>query len=569
MAGIDVQRIAQLGADLGSSLDLHSETSSRAKRRGFPKLASLVNSTSFTLRKLRKLFEQEPKTFTEACIDDIYALAHTCNILYRGILVLLVENPKDIEGYGNVGLMTSSRVKDLLSSLAKKSFLATETMKWLEPRLIICQQELKRVKFELMLRFLIGSIAQHQLSVTAQSPGDWEGESSLRRAAETIARRRFAYHENFVEKRERWTKEIPVPSPKNSLDGDKESIATVSRDSPAGDKKEPKPEATDPAPKIAETPVISKKEYNPSCSETSSEASSSYATSKNWFQRLFSRTRRSECEWEDLEAYTLHIGYSDDRFAKLPLQDEDIRSALRKLTTKRFWTRRPGLMEQYTSFDPVIRQKMDRAILTVKQKSNCAVTLVGISTRGEDSRSEFRNGTHCGPGMEITLFFELGFVWTPINFINTASGRESALPYISCVTVEMMKKNLMIPRSRFPPGELQIFTTSNVVVTPETWDSIRHPGMTLKWVLLPYGLACPPPHIKDAIPKIDKMQDIYQEINNLLKLSRSWTPDEATMKKSGLGCFLETWTNAVDTRAEDRSDDEFSLSDYTDEDIDD
>jgi hypothetical protein len=86
--------------------------------------------------------------------------------------------------------------------------------------------------------------------------------------------------------------------------------------------------------------------------------------SQNWFQRLFSLNSRDEWCYEDIEAYTLHIRNGDKHVAKLPLEEREIVPTLRKLTKKRFWNKRPSLMEQYASLDRTVRQDVDEAIST-------------------------------------------------------------------------------------------------------------------------------------------------------------------------------------------------------------
>jgi hypothetical protein len=163
MAGLDIQGIAQLGPNLASSLDLHAEACYKARRNGLPKLVSLVHSTCSTLQKLHDLSQQGPKVFTGVCINDINALAATCDILYKGILILLVERSEYLERDNDIGHMTKERVEHLLCCLTKKTFSMAKTWEWLDPRLKICEQELTQVKFELMLRLLVVSIAQFQL----------------------------------------------------------------------------------------------------------------------------------------------------------------------------------------------------------------------------------------------------------------------------------------------------------------------------------------------------------------------------------------------------------------------
>jgi hypothetical protein len=163
MADLNISGIAQLGSNLSSSVDLQAETCRKARRNGFPKLVSLINSTSSTLQKVHELSQQSPDVFTQVCVNDINGLASTCRVLYEGILFLLVNRDENQEDGKEVGRMKQDQVESLLSSLMHKNFSGDKTWEWLDPRLEICQQELKQVKFELTLRFLLGSIAKFQL----------------------------------------------------------------------------------------------------------------------------------------------------------------------------------------------------------------------------------------------------------------------------------------------------------------------------------------------------------------------------------------------------------------------
>lgn len=163
MADLNILDIAQLGANLSSSLDLQAETCRKSRTKGIPKLLSLVNSTSSTLRKFHELSHQAPDAFTEVCINDINGLATKCRVLYEGILVLLVNRDEQHDENKEIGRMNNEQVESLLSSLTNKSFSNYKIWEWLDPRLKICQQELQQVKYELMMRVLLGSIAQFQL----------------------------------------------------------------------------------------------------------------------------------------------------------------------------------------------------------------------------------------------------------------------------------------------------------------------------------------------------------------------------------------------------------------------
>ncbi|KAM0304159.1 hypothetical protein ACHAPM_002231 [Fusarium culmorum] len=491
--------------------------------------------------------------------------------------------------------MNNQQVKSLLSSLTNKSFSSYKIWEWLDPRLKICQQELQQVKYELMMRFLLGSIAQFQLSTTTRSPGDWERERSMRLSAENMAKRRGAYHKKFKEKRERWTKkDIPSSSARTSIE-EKRSVTTDSSSITAAppsvpdkttiaheDKtedigKDVKPEVSNASDTINPTP--DDEEDN---ATKSSDTSSYLCTApKTLFQRLFSRKSCDEWCYEDIEAYTLHIRNGRQHVAKLPLEEKEIIPILRKLTTKHFWNKRTSVMEQYASFDQTVRQDIDKAISTAKRKSVREMTLIALSARKTVSSVGIDNRVSYTSEMSITIFFKLGESYAPIWIIDT-NNEKWAVPYTSCETVKMMR-DLIPTIGRFPimmppgisSGKYCIYTKDRITVTPETWDSIRRPGMILRLTTMGY---CPPPPWCvpfgrppvvgpppiPALPKRSTIGDIYQEMNDLLKLSDSRAPDEETLKPTGLGNLFRLWTNAVDPEAEDCSDSDWSYYSGTD-----
>ncbi|XEV07283.1 hypothetical protein FSHL1_012570 [Fusarium sambucinum] len=581
MADLDILCIAQLGTKLSGTLDLHAETCHQARTNDIPKLVSLINSTSATLQKAHELSQQAPDAFTDVCLSDINGLAATCRVLLEGILVLFVNREKHSEENNQVGNMTQEQVKTLLSSLSAKNYPGYKVWEWLGPRLKICHQELRQVKFELMLRFLLGSIAQFQLSTTTRSPGDWGSERSMRVSAENIAKRRVAYHKKYIEKRESWTKkDDSSSSPTDSIE-EKGSVVTDSSlrfvtiahsstqvrdvmDKGINDTKDVRPAVNN------ESPVPTKPSPQEKIDATSiSTDTNSYLDipSRNWFQRLFSRNSLDRWTYEDIEAYTIHFVNGKRDVTRLPLEGREIVSTLRKLTAKRFWNSRPGLMEQYASLDRTIRQDVDEGISAVKRKSSREMTLVAMSARKKDTLTGIEKGGCSTTELPITLFFMLGASYAPIYIVDT-NKEKWAVPYNSCDTVEMIRD--LIPTlgrfSLYKPlginnGSYTISAENNMTVTPEVWDSIRRPGMILRLNTLPFpppscggppvgGFMCPPP----TSLKREMLRGIYQEMNNLLKLSHCWMPDEETLKHAGLGNLLRLWTNAIDTEGQDSDD---------------
>ncbi|KAF0634882.1 hypothetical protein FPSE5266_02398 [Fusarium pseudograminearum] len=593
MADLNILDIAQLGARLSSSLDLQTETYHEARQNGIPNLLSLIYSTSSTLRKLHELSQQTPDAFTEVCKNDINGLANACRVLYEGILVLLVHRDEQHDENKEIGRLSNERVECLLSSLTNKTFSNYKTWQWLSLRLKVCQQELRTVKFELTLRFLLGSIAQFQSSTTTRSPGDWERERSIRVSAESIAKRRVAYHKKCKKNRERWTNEITFSSTTTPIGEEIDLTVALSPDENKTEDvgKDVNSKVSNVSDTIVPTPGDTEDDTT-----TSSDTTSYLGTpSKNWFQRLFSRTSCDEWWYEDIEAYTLHIRHGKQHVAKLPLEEKEIITTLRKLTTKHFWNRRPSLMEQYDSFDQTVRQDIDEAISIAKRKNNRDMTLIAMSARKTASSAGIDNKVPYTSELSFTLFFKLGETYEPIYVVDR-DDKKWTIPYTACETVQMLRDQLPAhgqPVLGRPPGQAYcnytICTENKTPVTSETWDSVRRPGMILRLdykgylppippLPMPAPMPVPPVMVTPPgfrppglprplsiyeMPHIPNMRDIYQEMDDLLKLSDSWTPDEETIEHAGLGNLFRLWTNAIDPEAQEEDSDWSGRSCYS------
>ena len=160
MTSLDIAGTAQLGARLATALDLMNEAARSTANLDLPKLIAVVNSTSSTLQSLS---QQDTTLFKWGCINDINALAATCRVVYEGILVLMTKKAKHSEEDHDIGQMTQEKVDHLFSCLKNKPTLSYDSREWLGPRLRHCEQELKHAKFELVLRLLLGEIAEFQL----------------------------------------------------------------------------------------------------------------------------------------------------------------------------------------------------------------------------------------------------------------------------------------------------------------------------------------------------------------------------------------------------------------------
>jgi hypothetical protein len=187
------------------------------------------------------------------------------------------------------------------------------------------------------------------------------------------------------------------------------------------------------SPVIVKTSVQEKEDVSSIRSDTTFSADT---PSQNWCQRLFSRNSQDEWKYEDIEAYTLNIKNGDKHVAKLPLEEGEIRPALRKLTTKHFWKSRPSLMEQYASLDHVLRQGVDEAISTAKREKSRDMTLVAMSARKIDSSAGINSRVCYTSEVSITLFLSLGAPYAPIYIIGL-NKEKWTVPYTSCETVKV------------------------------------------------------------------------------------------------------------------------------------
>ncbi|KAF5549793.1 hypothetical protein FMEXI_4043 [Fusarium mexicanum] len=566
MADHSLDAVAQLGTSLASKLNLHSEGCRKSRQR-LPELVSLVNSTASTIRQIDELIQKNDKIFTEACVKDINALAAKCRAIYVGVLALIAKKTQSVSGDKDAKALSAEQIEELLACLANMSVWRTEAWNWLQPRFKICQQELKQVKFELVLRYLLGSIARLQMETMIRSPGAWENENSLRCFAENVAERRVMYYKSYNRRRAAWNKS---PSPKASFD-DVRSVYSTSTTSTAvlpprvtvidGDsfdeKVKTETDATekDSSEVSAENTIRNKQPDN---------------SSRNWFQRLFSSSPKEDWKNEDIMAFVLDMSHANKLITRLELDDKELKANLSKLTSSRLWKRRPNLVEQYSALHQNVRQDVDNAIIVAKRKSTREMTLVAMVAKKSDSQkvADKGSGFHYAPDLNVTLYFKLGAEFEPIYLID--QDRRLELPYTSCATYKMMR-DLMTQTNWAPgithhimAGRYDLCTQDGLAVMLGTWDSVRRPGMalTLKiWpppsppgpprprMLTPRPVGCIPPIMKYR----EEMRQTYHEMVEFLGLADGCVPDQETVK-SGLGDLLRLWTNAIDPHTEDCSD---------------
>lgn len=158
----DIGSVAKLGAGLSSCLVIHSEVD-RKPRRLLPKLVAVVNSTALTLGKIHHLIQGNSQVFTEAGMNDIESLTTTCRKIYTGIIIMLVWQTRSVKKDKDITSLLEEQAETLLSYITNNAICSYDSWNWLELRLRYCQHLLTQLKFELLMRYLLGSIANHQL----------------------------------------------------------------------------------------------------------------------------------------------------------------------------------------------------------------------------------------------------------------------------------------------------------------------------------------------------------------------------------------------------------------------
>ncbi|KAJ4138589.1 hypothetical protein NW768_002438 [Fusarium equiseti] len=570
MASLDIAGTGQLGARLATALDLIREASMSCSKLDLTKLVAVVNSTASTLQNLSR---QDTRLFKSACIHDINALAATCRIIFEGILILMTKRAKHMEEESHeIGQMTREKVEHLFSCMKNKSPLTYNAREWLGPRLKLCEQELKHVNFELVLRFLLGEIAEFQSKASVRSPGDYEKENSMRLSADGVATRRLSYHKRFTKMREDWTKPAEPSPPVESLPEEVKSSASSVTAVPPSPAPETTPPALEATPNVATSPVSEEDDGYSTCSGLTVYPDPSCGERiRRFFSAVFRRSERCEdWEGEDIEAYIINMGRGERALSKLDFEQDAILSGLRKLKSRSLFKKRPELVDQMESLDAVDRLEVDTAIFSMKRQNLQEMTLIAMGVKKITALGKKDSLIPFTPELSLTLYFKVGDKMKPIYVVDPGDTKYT-MTYNSCLVYTWMKDSL-INLTRFGPyhnfivnGTYKLYT-GKTIITQHNWNSLQRPGMTLKIQISPPPFRPPlggpmpvPNHVH--VPKSPKVtKEVYQEVDKLLKLSRSWTPDAETLKNSGIGHLLHLWTDAIDPDNGDETDDSSIMS---------
>ncbi|RKL37938.1 hypothetical protein BFJ72_g7398 [Fusarium proliferatum] len=628
MAHNDIEPVAKLGLNLASSLQIESEANHRAQLV-LPKLINLINSTALTLTKIDNLIQESADALTTLCLEDIAGLTATCEKIYTGILIMLVRQTESIVGDKEIKEISREETGKYLDCIAHTSVWSDEAWERLELQLRYFRHRLTQIKFELMLRYLLGTIAQGQMRAETRLPGSFETEYTIRQLAKMVDRQRASHYKFWSKKVAKWTIIAPPPDSSNVSIADVKSTCTISSTPTIAVETKTEvvntvetvltsqtpgsellkntevladigPEATSKATQIDQEPA---KEHG----------SSLLTTTRNWIKRILMPGSHDEWKDQDLEVWQIDLGAHFNSkstpaqtFKRLELDDKHVRSALSQATSKSRWRKRPGLLEQYDALDQRVRQRIDDGIDAAKQSSARERTWIAMSITSSPSktRSEAAIQAHAS----ISLFFRLGDEVEPIQVFEPYSGKRFTFPYASCKDINSLRTTLSSINLGHPAtfilkdGKYVFCDEDGTVILAEAWESLRRPGMTLSiqncGVPMPPGFSGPSPfHPPGIRPNMSRpmnigpssissststatsdssstrscapptMKRIHSEMEELLHLSDSWSPDPNTMG-TGLGRLLGLWTNALDPHVDVRedSDSEWSCSSTGDSD---
>ncbi|EXL90798.1 hypothetical protein NOF04DRAFT_19456 [Fusarium oxysporum II5] len=606
MAHNDIEAVAKLGLSLASSLQVHSEANRRA-RQTLPKLINLINSTALTLTKVGHLIQENEDALTKLCLEDIASLAATCEKIYIGVLIMLVRQTENVVGDKEINEIPREETGKYLYCIAHTSVWRLESWEWLEVQLRYFRHRLTQIKFELMLRYLLGSIAQHQMRALTRVPGSFETEYTIRMLAGQVASQRASHYKYWSKKVAKWTIITPpLPSSNVSLTDVNSTCTVSSTPTIALDTKveEIKPVETMP---VTQTPALELSKDTEVSPDTTAETtskptqidqksikehgSSLITATRNWIKRILVPGSHDEWKGQDLEVWQIDLGahlnsVPSKTFKRLELDDKHVRSALSQVTSKSRWRKRPELLEQYDSLDQRVRQRIDEGVDAAKQSSSRERTWIAMSIASPPFKH--RNGRRSEAAIQadasISLFFRLGDEVEPIHVFEPYSGKKLTFPYEAYKDLNLLHKRLsslnlgFTTASIMKEGKYVFCTDDGTVILHEAWESLRRPGMTLNIQLV--GVPIPPgwpvsnpqgripPRIirpmnigpSGNLPSANTttsdsssaytcasptMKQIHGEMEELLRLSDSWSPDPDTIG-TGLGRLLGLWTNAPD-----------------------
>ncbi|KAF4946968.1 hypothetical protein FGADI_10784 [Fusarium gaditjirri] len=526
MAHSDIEPVAKLGLSLASSLQVHSEANRRARQR-LPKLINLINSTALTLTKIDDLIQENADAFTKKCLQDITRLTAACEKIYIGIVVMLVRQTENVVGDKEIKEIPREETEKYLHCIARTNVWRYESWEQLEVQLRYFRHRLTQIKFELMLRYLLGSIAHHQTQAHARAPGSFDTECTIRQLAEQVASQRASHYKYWSKKVAKWTVVTPpLPSSNVSLTR-VDSTCTVSSWTDAKvscstptialDTKveEIKPVEIIP---IAQTPTLEPSKdtevADDSAAETSSKptqidqepikehGSSILTTTRNWIKRILMPGSHDEWKDQDLEIWQIDLGVHLNsvpakQFKRLELDDKHVRSALAQATSKSRWRKRPELLEQYGSLDQRIRQRIDEGINAAKQSSFRERTWIAMLIASPQFKHKFEAAVPADAS--ISLFFRIGDEVEPVHVLDPHSGKKLAFPYEGCKDLDLLHKRVSDLNSGFSmalmlrEGKFVFCIDDGTIISDEAWESLRRPGMTLKIRYSPPPMSMPMP----------------------------------------------------------------------------
>ncbi|KAL7755872.1 hypothetical protein ACKLNR_014399 [Fusarium oxysporum f. sp. zingiberi] len=580
MAHNGIKPVAKLGLSLASSLQVHSEANRRA-RQSLPKLINLINSTALTLTKVDDLIQENADAFTKLCLEDITRLTATCEKIYIGILIMLVRQTESVVGDKEINEIPREETGKYLYCIAHTNVWRYESWELLEL----------------------------QLRAHTRVPGSFETEYTIRQLAEQMASQRASHYKYWSKKVAKWTIITPpLPCSNVSLTDVNSTCTVSSTPTIALDTKveEIKPVETMP---VTQTPALELSKDTEVSADTTAETtskptqidqepikehgSSLITATRNWIKRIFMPGSHDEWKDQDLEVWQIDLGahlnsVPSKTFKRLELDDKHVRSALSQVTSKSRWRKRPGLLEQYDSLDQRVRQRIDEGVDAAKQSSSRERTWIAMSIASPPIKH--LNGRRSEAAIQadasISLFFRLGDEVEPIHVLEPYWGRKLTFPYEAYKDLNLLHKRVsslnlgLATASIMKEGKFVFCTDDGTVILHEAWESLRRPGMTLNTRLV--GVPIPPgwpvsvSNTQGRIPPkfirpmnigpsgnlppastttsdsssaytcaSPTMKQIHGEMEELLRLSDSWSPEPDTIG-TGLGRLLRLWTNALD-----------------------
>ncbi|KAM5354701.1 hypothetical protein ACJ41O_001348 [Fusarium nematophilum] len=421
------------------------------------------------------------------------------------------------------------------------------------------------------------AVDPHPLAPAAGDDTETEGKPPLTGATKDAWTNFMADNRELDEKQDTMERFLSGPGtevPQSKTGGESDSKQTAPEDTPSGkaeeEKKHDKAKADGPDSKLNSTKGAPKTSH----------------IMPSWIRQIFSNESQVDWEKEDLEAVLLELTVSFDskskkKLTKLQMDDEAVKSAVSKLTSRSRFKRRPRLLEQYRSLDPRVRHEVDEAITTVKQWDSREKLWVAIEVIEDVAQS----GRSQSLDVSVMLFFRVGQEVEPVRL---DVGRELLLPFEHCRTWESTKSILSkllweeSARQRVLSTRYDICLPDGASIPQETWESTVRPGMKLKLKLWPpsfppfgrpmgmgpppaRGMRVPPhvitvgppnfpkPTVSVAAPKKSKAEvrvEIMKEMDELLGIETG-LEKETDKPKAGLGELLGLWTNAPDTQMEE------------------